>query len=383
MRVAVLTTDNREHHRRYDLPEPYFGPAIEAVLQGLATLGDLEVHVISCTQRPMRAPEKIFANTHFHLLHVPKIGWLRTAYQGCVRAIRRKMRQLQPDVVHGEGTERECGLGAVFSGFPNVVTLHGNMIELSRVLRAKPASYYWCAGILERVTLPRTGGVFCNSAYTETLVKRYARKTWRVPNALRREFFDVPLPTETLSGIPKILNVGAVSPRKRQVEILDQAEQLHRRGKLFELQFIGAADPQDSYAAAFLRKIKDAERAGFARYAGDLELTELLAAFDSASALIHAPFEEAFGLVVAEALARNLKFFGNRLGGIPDIADGVDGAELFPLGSDAMTDAIGTWLATGCPRPQTAASEMRRRYHPEVIARQHVRIYQELLQHAE
>src|SRR5438309_10184838 len=123
MCVAILTTDNREHHRRYDVAEPYFGPAVEALLEGLAAIPELEVHVIACTQRPMTAPEKLSANTSFHLLQVPKIGWLRTGYQGCVRTIRGKLREIQPQIVHGQGTERECALGAVFSGFPNVLTL--------------------------------------------------------------------------------------------------------------------------------------------------------------------------------------------------------------------------------------------------------------------
>src|SRR6476646_6144169 len=117
MRIAILTTDNREHQRRYELTDPYFGPAIEALLQGFARLPELEVHVISCTQRPMRAPEKLGGNIWFHLLDVPKIGWLRTGYQGCVRAIRETLQALQPDLVHGQGTERECALSAVLSGF--------------------------------------------------------------------------------------------------------------------------------------------------------------------------------------------------------------------------------------------------------------------------
>ena len=60
MRIALLTTDNREHHRKYQLTQPYFGPAVEALLQGLAELPELEVHVVSCTQRPMHAPAKTF-----------------------------------------------------------------------------------------------------------------------------------------------------------------------------------------------------------------------------------------------------------------------------------------------------------------------------------
>ena len=56
--------------------------------------------------------------------------------------------------------------------------------------------------------------------------------------------------------------------------------------------------------------------------------------------------EEAFGLVVAEALARNLKFFGTRVGGLPEITDGVEGAELFALNDEqSLVSAIGRVVA--------------------------------------
>ena len=85
------------------------------MLQGFAALPEVRVHVVSCTQQPMRSPEKLAGNIWFHSLHVPKLGWLRTGYQGCIRAVRRKLRAIQPDLVHGQGTERDCALSAIFS----------------------------------------------------------------------------------------------------------------------------------------------------------------------------------------------------------------------------------------------------------------------------
>ena len=80
MKIAILTTDSREHFRDYGNPVPYFGAAPEALLQGFAEIGGAEIHVISCAQQPMvSSPEKLANNIIFHSLHVPKIGWLRTA----------------------------------------------------------------------------------------------------------------------------------------------------------------------------------------------------------------------------------------------------------------------------------------------------------------
>lgn len=379
MRIAILTTDNREHHRRYELTTPYFGPAIEALLQGLAHRADLEIHVIACTQKPMLSPEKLASNTCFHLLHVPKIGWLRTGYQGCVRAMRRKLREIVPDLVHGQGTERECALAAVFSSFPNLVTVLGNMREVARTMRARPGSFLWCAAKLESFALVRTDAVFCNSAYTESIVRQLTPRIRRVPNALRREFFASPPPAVPFSKRPVLLNIGAILPYKRQKDVLDIAEQLHQQGHAFEFQFIGPAD-ESSYAKSFLARVRAAERAGYARYLGEKSLPELIDILDRSSALVHSSTEESFGLVVAEALARNLKFFGTNAGGVPDIARDVEGAELFALRDDqALAQAIAGWLRSGSPRPASAARVMERRYHPDVIARQHVELYQELI----
>src|SRR5664280_58290 len=98
MKIAILLNDNRDAWRRYDLPKPIFGTAPEALLQGLEMLdGEIEVHVLSCTQQSLRAPEKIASNIFYHSLPVPKIGWLRSLYLGCIRATRRKLREIQPD----------------------------------------------------------------------------------------------------------------------------------------------------------------------------------------------------------------------------------------------------------------------------------------------
>jgi glycosyltransferase involved in cell wall biosynthesis len=101
---------------------------------------------------------------------------------------------------------------------------------------------------------------------------------------------------------------------------------------------------------------------------------------DAAAAFIHFPVEESFGLVVAEALARNRKLFAASVGGIVDIAAGVEGAELLPMDDwTALEHSIDRWFKSGCLLPNGAAAVMRRRYHPEVIARRHVGIYREVL----
>src|SRR5438132_10296471 len=132
------------------------------------------------------SPVRIARNIFFHSLLVPKIGWMRTAYQGCIRAARRKLKEIQPDIVHGQGTEHDNALGAVFSGFPNVVTIHGNMRLIAKVNQVKPFSFPWLAARLEKLTLPRANRGVCITRYTQDAVSDLAKRTWVVPNAVDR-----------------------------------------------------------------------------------------------------------------------------------------------------------------------------------------------------
>jgi len=380
MKVALLTTDSRELLKDYAKAVPEFGAAPEALLEGFAHLPDVEVHIVSCARARVNSPSRLAPNIVFHSLYVRKIGWMRTAYQGCIRAVRKKLREIQPDIVHGQGTELDCALNAAFSGFPNVVTIHGNMGELARVFRAPIGSFGWLAARLETFALKRTRGVFCNSAHTERLVTPRARRVWRVPNALREPFF-APLPPPPGNARCTLVNVGSeVGPRKRQLELLDVVRELRQQGLDFQFQFVGEVRPSSPYGAAFLDKLKPLEKAGFACCTGRKLTGELIGILDAAHGMVHFPPEESFGLVAVEAAARDLRFFGARVGGIPDVMAGVPGVELFGVDDwRGLTSSIAAWIRSGFPRAGGARPTIRARYHPRVIARRHLEIYREVL----
>lgn len=381
MRIIQFTTDNREQFREHDTPEPHFGAAPEALLQGLSSLSGIEVHVVSCVRRPVPAPERIFGNIHYHPVLVGKTGWMSTLYQGCIRATRKLVADLAPDIVHGQGTERDCAMNATHSGRPNVLTIHGNMSELNRlgITFQNQRLYGFLASRLETHSLRLTAGVFCNSAYTESLVAPRAQHTWRVPNAIREPFFSPPHGAPATAGLPLLLNIGHLGPRKRQLEILRMAGEIHREGHRFQLIFLGALSEGTPYGDAFVEELKRAEADGYASHAGFLDAEGVISLMDQSHGFVHFPLEEAFGLVVAEAMARGLKLFGANLGGIKEIATNVPEAELCEDFDELKTRLI-HWLECGATRAPESAASIKARYHPKVIAERHVEIYREILQ---
>jgi glycosyltransferase involved in cell wall biosynthesis len=95
---------------------------------------------------------------------------------------------------------------------------------------------------------------------------------------------------------------------------------------------------------------------------------------------VHFSKVETFGLVVAEALTRGLKLFAARGGGVVDIAEGVQDAELFEANDFAgLEQRIAQWLEQAVRPAANGAELMRQRYHPLAVARRHLEIYREMI----
>jgi glycosyltransferase involved in cell wall biosynthesis len=377
MRIVLLTTDNREPHKDYANLTPHFGTAPAALLQGLAMLPEIEVHVVSCIRQPVRSPEKIAPNIFFHSLVVPKIGWMKTLFQGCVRAARKKIQEIQPDIVHGQGTEADCSVSAVYSGIPNILTLHGNMRSVARISRAQPFSYNWLAARLENFTLPRTRGVVCITNYTRNAVKDLARRTWVTPNAVDISFFDVEAVPD-ITTPPVGLCVGTICSYKNQNALIQALDPLAKERK-FKLVFAGQPEPGD-YGREFLRLVK--ERA-WCEHLGFINHDQLKTRLKAASFLVLPTREDNCPMVVLEAMAAGVPVLASKIGGVPDlIEDGKTGLFCDPQYPASFRAGVARLVEDrefSCKLARAAKMEALRRFHPKVIAQQHLEIYRQVL----
>ena len=377
MRIVLLTTDNREPHKDYSNPQPHFGTAPAALLQGLAMLPELEVHVVSCIRRTVESPAKLGRNIFFHSLVVPKIGWMRTLFQGCIRAARTKIHEIHPDLVHGQGTEADCSLSAILSGYPNVLTLHGNMRAVARISRAKPLSYNWLAARLEGHVLPRTGGVVCITRYTQAAVAGLARKTWVVPNAVDASFFNVE--NAPSSGRrPVVLCVGTVCLWKNQNAFIQALDPVASRLD-FQLVFLGGL-PDGPYSVEFSNLLKTrpwCEHHGFA------DRTGLKDWLKTATALALPSLEDNCPMVILEAMASGVPVMASSIGGVPDLIEqNRTGLLCDPHEPESFAACMEKLLSSNelCARlARKSKSEAMRRFHPLMIAKKHLAVYHEAL----
>lgn len=374
--LAFLTTDNREQLSQYEAPIPFFGTAPAALLSGLAEFPDeLDVHVISCARTRMLPCEKLASNIWFHQPVVPKIGWGRTAFLGCARAVRKQLKSIRPDIVHAQGTERDCAVSMMLApSGPRVLTIHGHMARIAEITGARFPSYYWMAKNLERMAIKRSDGLVSISNYTQDRVKTLCKRSWVVPNAVDSSFFNVSSqPSRNLA-----LCVGTVTPWKRQLELIEAMDQIPDISRP-HVVFLGSMGTK-----GYDRLVREAiDSRDWCEYQGFADRDGLKEWLSKASLLILPSIEDNCPMVILEAMAAGVPVAASRIGGIPDLVDEwMTGCLFDPENPADIADKI-CWITRSPELRQECAIRSRQKavelFSPKIIAEKHLKIYRELL----
>jgi glycosyltransferase involved in cell wall biosynthesis len=393
MKIAFLVPDNRENFRQYDLQNPYFGTAPTALLEGFSMIGDHpeepEIHVISCTQKRIPAPDKLASNIWFHSLHVPKAGWLRSGYLGCAFAVGKKLREIHPDLVHAQGTERDCAISAILPPYPKILTIHGNLRLIKKQVGFRLFSAMWLQSYLEGVVVPRFDGVICITNYTKKAIEHEVPKTWVVPNAVDPSFLALgqqrfsdscsrPSTINSRPPSPVILCVANVDPRKNQNAFIKAMDPLI--GSMgFEVRFFGSC-ADDEYGREFQYLVSERP---WCHFGGMIGREKLRDQFEQADMLVLPTHEDNCPMVVLEAMASGVPVIASKVGGIPDLIDGTT-TGLFCSPNDPETIRSGVLrllkdIILARLVSEAAHKNAMERFHPKVVAQRHLEIYREVL----
>lgn len=375
MKVAIITTDAREHYGDYR-PEPFYGTAPEALLQGFAKIPEVEVHVLSCVTRPLKPTGHIAPNVIYHSMLVPSGTRLRSLYIPALRAHAAKLREIQPDIVHGQGTEKECALAAAVSGYPNLVTIHGNIREVAKILKPSLISPWRLQCALEGWTVKRAGGVLCLSNYTLRCVKDEARRTWVLPNAVNERYFSL---QHSATPNNNVLCVANIDERKNQNTLIRALDPIAEKSGM-RLVFLGGGPPESPYFKEFQSLVAARPWCSYEGFKKGAALEEHLI---NARVVVLPSREENCPMVVLESMAMGAPVAAARGGGTPELIDhGVDGLLFDPDDQEGMRAAV-LELFNGGPKVRAIAEagkkRARERHFPEVIARKHLDIYRDVL----
>jgi len=146
------------------------------------------------------------------------------------------------------------------------------------------------------------------------------------------------------AGVPVLLNVGWLDPRKNQRGLIAALAQLHRRGVRAKLLLVGKKGMDAD--AVFADIHANPQVARDIHMFHDLTDAELQFAFTHARALVYPSFAEGFGLPLVEALMHRMPVFASDIPVFHEIAGG-HAVYFDPFDADLLANILEAYLVRG------------------------------------
>jgi glycosyltransferase involved in cell wall biosynthesis len=375
MKIAFVVPDNRDEFGQFDLPAPIFGPAPQALLDGFAQIPECEIHLLSTSRRQVACPEKIASNIFLHSLVVSRFGRLRTLNAGATLAIRSFLQRIQPEVVHGQGSERYPAIAAAYSGFPNVITIHGIMSKVVEIEKLRPLSFLGITAALERRALRRTNSVICLTNHAKNIIENFNPQVFVIPNAIPDRFFQIP---RNPSVAIEIICPAHIYRLKNQIGLIEALDSLAARIP-FKLTLLGKLIGDE--ASGKVQQL--AASRPWCQLAGMADSAGLANALSRATLLVLPSFEENCPMAILEGMAVGIPIAASRAGGIPDLVQHeVTGLLFDPHQPESIRSAIERMLTNPELAQKLAAAGRKRAeadFRPKAIAARHLEVYSRLV----
>lgn len=214
----------------------------------------------------------------------------------------------------------------------------------------------------EGAVLASAAAVVTTSAWTrERLLDRHGLPPHDVTVAYPGT--DRGAPASGTANGGRLLCIGAVTPLKGQDLLLDALARLS--ASAWTCTIVGRLDRNP----AFVERLRAAARNGTApdriALTGPLAGDSLVSAYRQADVLVHPSRLEAYGMVVAEALAAGLPVVATDVGGVAEALGttwlGVPGVLVRPDDPPALADALDGWLTDPALRARLRVAALARR----------------------
>jgi len=270
-------------------------------------LDEFEFHWITLSDALSEPRQVMHLGQHVHLLPKAARGRAASLYRQDMKAIRDLIGDIQPDLVHGWGTEDVYGWAAVHLHPNHIVSLQGILTYYIRKNRY-PARYYLQAA-LEAVVLARAKRVTVESIWGKKQISplRFGKPIDCVEYGVNPRWFEAtwnPDPT-----VPAAIFVGGINPRKGVQDLVAAFSDPELIDK--ECWIVGDGDPN------FTRSLK-AKSPPNVHWLGRKSMEETIALMEKAWCLVLPTRADTSPNVVKEARVLGLPVITSPHGGQSD-----------------------------------------------------------------
>jgi glycosyltransferase involved in cell wall biosynthesis len=242
MRIALVTVFPVHVIPGYEkyLPRGHYATWLPQLCRAFSQQQEFDLHWLFFSREVhRREPIQALGQT-FHIL--PATGRLRMlrGYLADCRAVRRRLDEIQPDLVHAWGTEDSCGLAAAASGRPWLLSMQGILGEYLQ--RAPMHPFVRLQALYESRVLARAREISVESKWGRRILERRAPQAHLhlVEYGVQELFFQHPWKPEPAR--PVALFVGSLDARKGIRDAIEAFRDPRLAGA--ELHVIGEGAPR-------------------------------------------------------------------------------------------------------------------------------------------
>ncbi len=395
MRIALIgdvdTYGVRGLARPPALPRYLHTPGIVTMnlLRGFRELGVTDLHLVVVTPEVKRPVTDDGPWCAVHRLPCPKFSGASSFYWWRRQMIFGQLRRLRPAIVHGQGTEREYALTASTCPYPGVITLHGLMHDVFRIVPPPLFSLSQVQRLAEKVVLRTARHVICISRFVEQFLRDHGNhaRCYHIPNPVAPRFFELQ-PLSRAEPEPVLLFVGTVYPRKGLMHLVEALPLLQQRiGRRVRLQVLGTGvltQTGPGYEAQVRQRAQELGVATQVEWLGARDEAGVCQALTQADVLVLPSLQETTPMCIAEAMAAGVAVVATRVGGVPEMIEhGATGLLVEAGRVEELAGALGVVLTdTGLRQRMTAAAREQAalRYSPRAVATQTLAAYDSICQ---
>ncbi|MCK5783365.1 MAG: glycosyltransferase family 4 protein [Desulfobacterales bacterium] len=291
----------------------------------------------------------------------------------------KKVRSIQPDIVHGHGTENAYALASVFSGFPSVVSMQGVIAEIVRVIPTR--RFKWVVKT-EAKAVKNGVNFMCRTHFDKDFVRSHnaSANIFHMPEPMNPCFFDV---NRSNAEKFRVLYVGGFQELKGLEELLVSIAKVRQQRPEIRVDIVGGGKiKRKKYLFARAQQLGVGENVIFH---GFLSANEIAILHSKATVFAITSRNENSPNTLAEALCAGTPSVAFDVGGISSMfIDGESGFLVQPGNTDVLAAKIELLLSSS--DLQKRFSENSRRdglaNHPDQVAKSSFHAYQKILEEA-
>ncbi len=345
----------------------------------MARRTDVELHVLSCSAREADVPDTE-AGIVIHSLQRTRFG-RATFYWRDVRALRRRLREFQPDVVHAHGAGLYAA-AAVSADCPvTVITPHGIVARESKLVTARRERIGWYLQALwEARVLARAHHIISISPYIERELSHLTRATFHlIENPVDDLYFS--LPDAQPSGC--ILWIGRLIPRKDPQTAIRAFARVKNVFPRARLRIVGEASSYPAYARATKDLAAQLGLSDSVQFLGRLDQNTLIDEHKGAQLVLITSVQETAPVVIAEAMAGGRPVVATEVGGCGHLIQSGKTGLLAPKGDEVtLAQQVNSLLASpdlALRLSEAARQQAKARFRVALVVDRTLELYRDLL----